>query len=288
MGLRAIIDGMRSRTVTTGMFRGALLAAAAVTALAGGAGAGIDYSVTYLAVPAETVWVERQANSNAWASAAPSWEPFNERVRFGSLGFRLGAGLPARLGPFVAGAEMGFSLPAGSQTFDHAQLFKAGPGVTAFNKNDTHEGDITTWDVTTVPLLFRLRYSPPQDRISLGGQLAVGPVLVARNTEYTEVTYSAVSGQVVSRETRRTQDLVLPMGVELTGGLIVPMSESLALQVLGGVLWVSEVRETTTDNFSHPILIRGPRKAGSPESYEPAVKMGGLGYAVRIGFTLTR
>lgn len=268
--------------------RAAFALAVSLASFPGLGGAEIDYCLSYVALPAETVWVERQANSNSWAApgAAPVWEPFNERVRFGSMGFRLGAGLPARLGPFTAGIETGFSLPAGSQVFDHAQLFKAGPGVTSFSKNETHEGDLTTWDVTAVPFLFRLRYAPPADAITLGCQLGFGPTFVALNTEYTETRYSPVSGEVDGRETRLTQDLLLPMGVEFTGGIIVPMAEALSLQVFAGVLWLSEVRETTTDNLASPILVHGPRKPGPVAAYEPVVKLGGLGYAVRIGFTL--
>lgn len=246
-------------------------------ALAAPSGADIEYVASYVAVPGEIVWVERNLIGGAV-------EANNELVRFGAMGFRLGVGLPARLGPFTAGVEAGFGLPAGGYVFDHKRLTRNGEGFPDLNV--THEDDLTTWDLTIVPVLFKLRYSPPTDSIALGGQFGFGPVILARNTEYTETRYAGAL--MTSRETKEWQDVLLPMAVELTAGIVVPMAEALSLNVFGGLLWMSEVRDTTTDNLATPIQVYGEKAGGGAFSRGPALKLGGLGYSVRVAFTLAR
>jgi hypothetical protein len=247
--------------------------------VAGSATASVEYALSYVAVPAEVVWAERQAKTNESKFLPPILNPLNEKVRFGSLGFRLGTGLPARLGPFSVGVEAGLGVSAGSQRFEHTRLVKLYPEVTSYNSNDLKVGDLTIWEVMTVPILFRLRYSPPTTGISLGGQVGVGPVLLGLTTERTESRYAGAVMQ--QHTTRQDQDLMLSVGVELTGGILVPLSETLSLDLFGGLFWMSETRSTTTDNSGIPIVVYG----ASPT--EPGLKLGGLGYVLRAGFSLT-
>lgn len=251
----------------------AIVVAASLAGLSSQAAGTVEYALSYISVPGRIVFVKTNL-------IALSQESFDERVGFGSIGFRLGVSLPARLGPFVVGVETGFGLPAGSQVFDHRDLNDPASITAGLSKNVTHEGDFTTLKIMTVPIFFKLRYAPPSHDISLGGEFGFGPMLLGRNVERSLSFYDDTTGDLIGRITSEDHDLVVAVAVELGGGIVVPVTEVLSLHLFGGLLWLSDVSTTTTVmSPGLPVLVGG----GSP--FDPGLKLGGLGYTARLSLS---
>ncbi len=249
----------------------------------------VEFALHYLSVPGKIFFVEKQLKPGP---DPPVLSSLNERVGFGSLGLRMRVSLPARLGPFVAGVETGFGLSAGGQTFDHRQLLNTKvvdlieapfDSATVYDKNDTHDGDFTRWEIMTVPLFFTLSYAPRSDTVSLGGEIGFGPMLLGINTERRLSVYSLPAtseGDLLSRITQKWQDVAVAFAVEMAGGIVVPMDETLSFHVFGGLLWLSDVSYTTTDTSPG-----GPALVYGSSQNDPGLKLGGLGMIVRLGLS---
>lgn len=230
----------------------------------------VEYALTYLSVPGKFVFVQKNLLDGSQESSEDS-------VGLGSMGLRLAVGLPARVGPFAVLIEAGFGASAGSQAFNHSEhLVDPASIPPPPNKNRTHEGDITTWELLTIPLLFKLRYAPPAHTISLGGEIGLGPILLGRTVTRTLMEFVDATDILSSRTTVKRSGFAAAIAMEITGGLIVPVTEVLSLHLFGGLLWLSNVSETTTNTTGSPVLVFG----STPD--EPGMKLGGVGYTARL------
>lgn len=225
----------------------------------------VEYGLTYLSVPAEIDYVVTDLSAGTLNAQAQS-------ASFGSIGFRIGVGIPASLGPFTAGVETGFGIPAGSQAFDHQLTVENTGGMTL---NAKHTGDFTTWSVLTIPMLFALKYSRPSDSVSFGGQFGLGPVLLGIQTQDQESVYDATGG-LLTQTTTTSNAVEAAFVIDLEAGLVIPASDSLRLRVMGGLLWVSEVDQTTVQTGSPNLVFGGGYD-------QPGLRIGGLGVSFRAG-----
>lgn len=256
----------------------AVVLTAGLVGLSSRAAGSVEYALTYLSVPGKFVFVQKNLKRTL-DPLDDTLESSEERVGFGSLGFRLGVGLPARVGPFSVLVEAGYGASAGSQAFNHSEKLVDPASIPPPpNKNLTHVGDITTWELFTIPLLFKLRYAPPAHTIALGGEIGLGPILLGRTVNRTLMEFNAAD-IFSSRTTVKRSGFAAAVAMEITGGLVVPVTEVLSLHLFGGLLWLSNVSETTTNTTGSPVLVFG----STPD--EPGMKLGGVGYTARLSLS---
>lgn len=234
--------------------------------------AAIDYTMGYLSLPGKVQFIESDLTTGIQ-------EQQSESLKFGSAAFRLGISLPRELGPFQAAVESGFSLPLSTASFDHRKLVR-NPPVGA-SRNDTNDGDITNWRIISIPVYFVLRYAPPTDAVSLGGQVSAGPVVLGVVQEQVESIYAA--GGALDREiTIRSQTASVAFGVEAAVGLEIPATQELTLRLLGGAVWMSRVAYTTLDRDLPPASsIRPESEVYGDSAGLPGLELGGLGFIFR-------
>jgi hypothetical protein len=241
--------------------------------LAGAAAAGtVEYGIGYFAIPGEVEYVAANLTTGAQ-------EQRSDPLSLGTFGVTLDFTLPAAVGPFLTAVGTGIAVPAGSESFDHRRLSPDAPSTATHNAR--HDGDYTTWQVQAIPLLLKLRYQAASAGVSLGGELGVGAMLLAVDSEQTLATYDGSDTTVIARETSRWESLAMPFAAELSGGIVVPATESMDLKLFGGLIWMTDVASTTTDSLASPSLVYGYTKD------LPGLKLGGLGFAVRLGLSLT-
>ncbi len=233
----------------------------------------VEYGLGYLAVPGEVDYVAKNLTSGG------AQEQRSDPLSLGTFGVTLDLTLPGSVGPFLASVGTGIGLPAGSESFDHRHLAPNAP--TTAPHNAKHDGDYTTWQVQVLPLLLKLRYAASTAGVSLGGEAGIGAMLLAVDTEQTLTEYDPSDTTVQSRETSRWESLALPFAAELEGGIVVPATESMDLKLFGGLVWLTDVAYTTTDSLASPSLVYGATKE------LPGLRLGGLGFAVRLGLSLT-
>lgn len=240
---------------------------------AGMAGAGtVEYGIGYFAVPGEVEYVATNLTTG-------SLDQRGDPLSLGTFGLTLDLALPGAVGPFQAGIGTGIAVPAGAESFDHRKLAPTPPSNATHNAK--HDGDYTTWQVQTVPLLLKLRYASPTAGVSLGGEVGVGVMLLGLEVEETLTTYDGSDTTVIARETSRWESMAMPFAAELAGGIVVPATESMDLKLFGGLIWLTDVAYTTTDSQASPSLVYGPSKD------LPGIKSGGLGFSVRLALALT-
>jgi hypothetical protein len=248
-----------------------LVIPACVAGISSPADGAIEYSLAYTSVPGTMDYVQKNLGTGAM-------DQFQDSAGFGSFGFRLAVGLPATLGPLTAVVEAGFGFPAGNQAFDHRNLVRNTAGKT---RKDRHDGDMTSWSVATVPVLFVMRYARPSETVSLGGEVGFGPMVLGVGTERTFCTYMADGDTLDRSETERWQSAAVAAAVELSGLIVVPLAESLSLQVSGGLLWLSDVDYSVTRMSPNPKFVYG--SSGPDPSQSPALEFGGLSFTARLG-----
>jgi len=231
----------------------------------------VNFMIEYLGVPSTAAWVERDLVTHAQ-------EAMEENAGMGTLGLRLGVGVPVELDPFTLCVETGVGLPAGTRTFAHSLMVRSTAGATREQKND---GDFTEWEVTTVPLMFKVRYLPPADGITLGGDIGLGPVLLGVSTDRTIAKYDS-SDNLLLRETENWNETMLAMAVEINGGVVVPVSSSLRVELMGTIMWMSKVPAGRVRDYPRPTAVYG-YTADDPAA--PALQLGGIGYGARVGLT---
>jgi len=241
--------------------------------LAGAASAGtVEYGIGYFAIPGEADYVATNLTTGAQ-------EQRSNALSLGTFGITVDLTLPAAVGPFLTAVGTGIAVPAGSESFDHRQLSPDPPSTATHN--DKHDGDFTTWQTQAIPLLLKLRYASPSAGVSLGGEIGIGAMLLAVDTEQTLATYDASDTTVINRETARWESVLMPFAAEVSGGIVVPATESMDLKLFGGLIWMTDVAMTTTDSLAAPSLVYGASKD------LPGLKLGGLGFAVRLGLSIT-
>lgn len=232
----------------------------------------VEYGLGYFAVPGEVDYVAKNLTTGGQ-------DQRSDALSLGTIGITLDLTLPAAVGPFLSAIGTGIAVPAGSESFDHRKLAPSPPS--SAKHFEKHDGDYTSWQVQAVPLLMKLRYASPSAGVSLGGEVGVGVMLLALDVEQTLTEYDLSDTTVVSRETSRWESLAMPFAAEISGGIVVPATESMDLKLFGGLIWLTDVAYTTTDSHASPSLVYGP----TPDY--PGIKLGGLGFAVRLGLSLT-
>jgi len=232
----------------------------------------VNFMLEYERVPVTVAWVEKDLKSTAQ-------EPMEETMTLGTLGLRLGVGVPVYLDPFTLCIETGLDLHAGNQTFAHSQLVRNTEGASREQKND---GDFTEWSITTVPLIFKLRFLPPTDGITLGGDMGFGPVLLDISTGRTISQYDP-SDNLQLREKEKWDEAKVALAMEINGGVVVPVSESLRVELMAAVMWMSKVPAGRVRDYPRPTAVYG-YAADNPAA--PVLQVGGIGYGARVGLTV--
>jgi hypothetical protein len=232
----------------------------------------VNFMLDYLSVPSTATWVERDLVTGAQ-------EATEETAGMGTLGIRLGVGVPVAFDPFTISVETGLGLAAGTRTFAHSLMVRSTAGETRERKND---GDFTEWEVTTVPLMFKIRYLPPADGVTLGGDIGFGPVLLGVSTDRTIAKYDSYDNLLL-RETENWNETKLAVAVEMNGGVVVPVSSSLRVELMGTIMWMSKVPAGRVRDYPRPTAVYG-YTADDPSA--PALQLGGIGYGARVGLTV--
>ena len=172
--------------------------------------------------------------------------------------------------------ETGIALPVGGQSFQRGDMVTNTAGKP---KNDTNEGDYTSWHVTALPVLATLRFAVPSQVVSLGGQAGAGPVVLNLRTDDFASTYDNAD-VLIRHEQTTTNVAALGFAVEAVAGLVIPASEELTLKLYGGLLWMSQTEWSTTRSSPLPATTYGPGG-----SLEPGLQLGGIGFTLRLGLT---
>jgi hypothetical protein len=232
----------------------------------------VEYGIGYFSIPGEVDYVAKNLTTGGQ-------DQRSDPLSFGTFGVTLDFTLPAAVGPFLTALGTGIAVPAGSESFDHRKMSPDAPATATHNAQ--HDGSFTDWKVQAIPLLLKLRYASATAGVSLGGEAGIGAMLLAVDTEQTLATYDASDTTVVNRETTRWETLAVPFAAEVAGGIVVPATDSMDLKLFGGLIWMTDVPFTTTDSLASPSLVYGPSKD------LPGMKLGGLGFAIRLGLSIT-
>lgn len=236
------------------------------------AAAAIDYMLGYLSLPGKVQFIETDLTTGVEEQQA-------EGLKFGTASFRLGISLPRALGPFEAAVESGFGLPLSTPSFDHRKLVRNAP--VGAGRNDTNDGDLTNWKIMSVPLYFTLRYAPPTDAVSLGGQISAGPVLLGIFQEQIDSIYGA-DGTLDREITVNSSTTSITFGLEAAVGLEIPATQELTLRLMGGAVWMSRVAYTTLDKEVGPVSPDRPEsEVHGGDTSLPGLELGGLGFMFR-------
>lgn len=248
----------------------ALLLAAVAPFLAGRATA-VEYALTYLSIPGTIDYIQTDLGSGKES-------PQTDTASFGAFGLVAVVPIPGAIGPFSPAFEAGFAFPAGDQAFDHHEL-SVNTGTSTHNSR--HDGDFTTWSATAVPLLVAIRYSKPSENVTFGGELGVGVFLVGLSTDRTLTTYDSSDTTAISHVTVRYQNVEISPAVQAMAGLVVPATEEIDLRLYGGLIWLSDVPFTMTEDIHPPALTSG-------EAADlPGITVGGLGFTLRLALNLS-
>lgn len=256
------------------IFRLALVAVLLWWCPAGARAASVEYALSYLSVPGRALWVQRDLAASGVVYAD---EQFTRDLSLGAAGVRIALALPHDVGPFRAGVETGILLPVAGETLQGGELVR---NTSGHLKNDTNEGDYTSWHAAVLPALLTLRYAVPSQAVSVGGQAGAGPVILGVRQDDFEAAYDG-SDVLQSIERRRFDSAAVAFAVELAAGLVIPATEDLTLKLYGGLLWMTEASfGTTTRTSPLPELVYGPSGKSSP-----GLELGGLGFSFRLGLT---
>jgi len=236
---------------------------AVLLATPGFAGA-VDFSLEYLSVPA--VYQFMQADLADGTS-----EQMSKELGLGTVGLRLGQVLPPLFEgwPLRLGFEAGFGLPVGSQSFDETDRLLNASGLGA---NAKFEGDSLEWNGVCVPMLATLGFLPDSSGITLAAQMGAGVVLMDIQQDWIDSVYTGPLDDLDHVTTIHSHLDAAAFAVELTGGLVVPVTPSLSARLWGGVLWMSRTEFSAETDTSGATQVEG-------------LQVGGLGFNVRVGLS---
>ena len=237
-----------------------------LAALSARAGA-VDFSLEYLSVPAVNQFVQEDA------STLKSWQSSKD-ISLPTIGLRVAQSLPQLFSdwPLSIGFETGFGLPAGTSSFDERQLKINSSSLSA---NARNEGDAIEYSVLSVPIMATIGYVPRFSGINIGGQLGVGVVMMDVREDLIDSVYVSTLNDLDYVTTTHNHLSGTAFAVQLSGGLIVPVTETLSARLWGGAMWMSEA------DFS------SVKRQADGTSIVEGLQVGGIGYTVRVGLSST-
>ena len=239
---------------------------------------GVEAGVSYLVLPGTIEFARFDYESLQLT-------PQNTARTFGSVGVRVLADLPARIGPLGAALETGFSVPAGSQSFDHREMaIYPASQAPLLSHAQKHDGELTEASTAVLPVLLLLRTGGPSSGVTFTGEVGAGTLVIGLSTERTQTTWdSATDTRVISKLVSTDQRVVLGFAAVAGLGISVPATDAADLKVTAGILWLGDIpMRTVIERPPDPTIISG---SGGPP-YEPSLTLGGLGFTVRLGLSV--
>jgi len=121
--------------------------------------------------------------------------------------------------------------------------------------------------------MMTVGYLPPVSGITMAGQLAVGVVMMDVSQDYIDAVYTSSLNDLDYVSTVHTHETGYAFSVQLAGGIVVPVTETLSARLWGGATWMSETDFTA--------VVR----QASGETRVEGLQLGGIGYLVRVGLS---
>jgi len=225
----------------------------------------VDFSLEYLQIPAVYQFVQTDV-----ATSESGQE--SKDIPMSTFGLRVSQSLPQLFSdwPLSFGFETGFGLPAGSQSFDDRQLLINSGALSA---NNRYEGDSSEFSVLCVPIMATIGYAPRVSGISIGGQVGIGVVMMDVREDIINSVYTGPLDDLDYVSTTHNHGYGSAFAVQLAGGLVVPVTETLSARLWGGAMWMSQT------DFSTMV-----RKADGTSTVN-GLQVGGVGFNVRVGLS---
>ena len=241
------------------------IGAALLLTMAGGTSRAMDMAIEYLSVPAVYQFVQTDV-----ATGISGQE--SRDIPMATFGLRVSQSLPQLFSdwPLSFGFESGFGLPAGTSSFDErTRLLNS----SALSANARFEGDSYEFSALTVPILATVGYAPRISGITIGGQLGVGVVMMDVRQDAINSVYTGPLDDLAYVTTDHLHGFGSAFAVQLAGGLVVPVTETLSARLWGGALWLSQT------DFS------AVTKKADGTSTVDGLQVGGVGFTVRVGLS---
>jgi len=231
----------------------------------GGNARAMDIALEYLSIPAVYNFVQTDvASGKAGQESKDAAMP--------TFGLRVSQSLPPMFSewPLSFGFETGFGLPAGTSSFEMRQILI---NSSALSANARHEGDSLENSVLSVPIMATIGYLPKVTGVSIAGQAGIGVILMDVLQDQVESVYTGPLDDLDYVQTRHSRAMGSAFAVQLTGGLNVPVTETLSARLWGGAMWMSNIDYSTVT-----------RKADGTSTVD-GLQVGGVGFTVRVGLS---
>jgi hypothetical protein len=233
--------------------------------LAGGSSRALDVSLDFLQIPAVYQFV--QTNVATGVSGQESKD-----VPMPTFGLRVSQSLPQLFAdwPLSIGFETGFGLPAGTSSFDERERFINSSSLSA---NARNEGDSVEFSALAVPIMAVIGYTPHVSGVSIGGQAGIGVVMMDLRGSRMDSVYTGPLDDLDYVDTTHGHEIGATLAVQLAGGLVVPVTETLSARLWGGAIWMSQA------DFS------SERRMADGSTTVEGLQVGGVGFTVRAGLS---
>lgn len=227
----------------------------------------VDFALEYLQIPAVCQFV--QTDMATGESGQESRE-----IPMSTFGLRVSQSLPQLFPdwPLSVGFETGFGLPAGTRSFDERERLI---NSSALSANARFEGDSSEYSVLSIPIMATVGYAPKVSGVTIGGQAGIGVVMMEVRNDQVDSVYTGPLDDLDHVTTIHGHEFGAAFAVQLMGGLVVPVTETLSARLWGGALWMAQNDFATST-----------RLADGTSTVE-GLQIGGVGFTIRAGISST-